>query len=1331
MKKVILVIFLFYQLSNAQEKDVRIVQSDERGLTFEYIPVFLESSNVEGSSERFTKLRFYKEVPNPETRPGSPALYSRNIVLILPGLENHSIEILSTDYENINNIIIPPVPFSDFGQDSMFSFRFEKSAEIYTTTNFLPDEIVKLTEVGLTRGAVLGNVHLYPLQYNPGTQTLRKYSRILVRINFGPKDSRFIHKAEDDLLAGVGINYESAKNWFIDQDIFRKQTQVSSVLASGTWYRFPITEDGMYKIYGSQLLTLGIPNTTDPATIKIFNNGGNELPLDPISFAPDDLLENSVYLFDTGSIGKLDAQDFIVFYGKGTKGWKYNSATKKFSHYINRFADANIYWLTYGSSQSRRMVEVPSLTQTNVFEPTTVTAKLFREDEKVNILASGLEWLGQQFSVNDIITYVVPLPGLDFSAPINYNVRLAARTHQQRSFFSVFERENKLSDVAIDGTIIGDYVDPQAKFATATASRIPTFTEPRSELKIKFTSNNSSGLGYLDWFEIFYSRSLTSQNDLFSFHTQDTSATAKYNIIGFTSNNIQIFDVTDFQNVKTITNTTVMANSITFQLQLNSGTLKEIYAVGPTGFKSVSNLTKINNQDLHSLVSSGDSIQFIVISHNEFRSAANRLKNHREVLGPDRLRTLVVDVNEIYNEFGGGLSSPMAIRNFLKFAYNSSPAQSLKYVLLFGDGDYDYRRIITSGTNWIPPWETPESYSSINSYASDDLFGAFGSSARVYLAIGRLAVRTLTEANAVIDKIIDYENNPMRDSWKMRATFVADDGPAAGWDEGSRHTDDAESIATSTPNSIEQRKIYIVEFPTVVTSVGRRKPTANQAIVKQINDGTLLLNFNGHGNPRLWTHEQVFVRETDFQLLQNNRKYFFLVAATCNFSEFDGTGDQSGGEILVNRPNSGAIGVFSATRAVYADPNRELNVELYKQIFKYDAAGQLIPQRFGDAIYRSKQIHMDINAQKFFLLGDPSVRIGLPKRNGTIDSINGQFTNGIIKLQALQRVSAKGIVREPASFSASNFTGNAQVVVYDANKFIPIPEWPWFRPYKISGGVIFKGESSISNGKFNTEFIIPKDISYDTLNGRITLYFWNEETDGMGYTENFRIVGTDTTAVNDGKGPQINIYFNTRSFLPGDVVPETPLLIADFIDESGINASGVGVGHRMEAWLDNQTESIDITPYYKSKTNTFQEGTIEYQFGKLTPGTHSIKIRAWDVFNNAATNETIFDVLIAQGLKITDVFNYPNPFLASTVFTFRHNQIVPVDVEIKIYTVAGRLIQSIKEFNINSKFARIEWDGRDREGDKLANGIYLYKVVLKTQDGRFVSEALGKLSVLR
>lgn len=1321
--------FLLISIVSSQEKDVSIIQSDENGITFEYTPAYSKSTTIEAGSEKFLDYYFDGEVYDSKVTTGSPVSKYRCLTLRFPGLSENKVVVLSTDYEEIRNVLLLPVPVVEKDRENNFTTKYIKDISSYSVSSFIPQEIIQLADVGTSRSAILGNINIFPLQYNPSSLTLRKYSRIRVQVTFGSKEYRNGFQMQDELLAGVGLNYETAKNWTVSSPSLKKKLQDNSVLASGVWFKFPITEDGIYKIDGTRLLSLGFPSNTDPATIKIYSNGGVELPLNPTVNTPDDLLENAIYLYDSGTQGKLDAGDYILFYACGTRGWNYNPTNKKFSHYINRYTETNYYWLTYDGTPSKKMNETTSWNEPNVFQPTSVLGKVFREDEKINVLNSGLEWLGQQFSVNDVMTYVAPLPGLDVLRPIEYNIRLAARTHLQQSYFNIYEHQQNIGSVAIDGTYLGSYTSPQARFANVNVSKIPNFTDSHSELKLSFTSDNSAGIGNLDWYEIFYSQLLTAQNDVFAFTTHDTTAVIKYVIDGFSSNDIKVFYIQSFDYASIVTQTTIFTNTVAFQLGVGAGTLRHMYAVGPNGYKSPSSFVRVNNQNLHGAVSSGDSIQLIIIVHNDFKSAANRLKSHRESLGKDKLKTIVADVDEVYNEFGGGMPSPVAIRNFLKFAYNNSPGLSLKYALFFGDGDFDYKRVTISGTNWIPPWETPESYVDINSYATEDPFAIFDNGGKVSLAVGRLAVRSPSEAEALVDKIIEYEKNPVRDPWKMRVTFVADDGPAApGDDDRDMHTSHAEDVARMTPNFIEKRKIYIVEYPTVVTSAGRRKPTANEAIIRQMNEGTLFVNFSGHGNPRLWTHEQIFVRETDFQLLQNKGKYFYLIAATCNFSEFDAGGDQSGGEILTNKANSGAIGVLSATRAVYAFPNRQLNVELYRQTFKYDAFGQLLPQRLGDAIYKTKQTYTDPNAQKFFLLGDPSIRIALPQKFGTIDSINGQFTDRTVSVKALQKVNLKGVVTD--SGSVSDLNGKAQIVMYDANRSVLIPEWSNFK-YTVPGGVIFKGENTISSGKFSSGFIIPKDISYDTLNGRITLYFANDQTDGMGYTENIVINGTDTSAAKDEQGPELNIYFNSHSFRPGDVVPEAPVLLLELSDESGINAAGSGIGHRIEAWLDDQNQSIDLTPYYKSKLDTYQEGTVEYQFGKLNTGTHSLKLRAWDVFNNASTSETIFDVLVSQGLTISEVFNFPNPFSNQTYFTFNHNQILPVDAEVKIYTIAGRQVNSLKQTNIIDKFVKIEWDGRDKEGDLLANGVYLYKVILRTQDGRFTSEALGKLSVLK
>lgn len=1327
---VLILLFSYFVKTNSQNWDIRVIESDESGILLEYLPLYNQINFTEYNGIRFTNISFWGEVVPSDLSIGNPELKYRLITIRLPGLSDHKLEVINYDYETIENIIVPPVKNTKKDEEGNFISEYIMDNVKYSVNELLPADNIILTDIGSVRNAAFANLKIYPIQFNPAEKKIKKFTRIVLRLNYGSREYSSFGK-EDDLLSGIGINYTIAKNWFYKKPFEKKTSQINSVLSTGTWYRFEIKEAGIYKITGNQLFQVGFDKSVNPNTIKIYNNGGFELPFSPTVTVPDDLIENAIYVYDGGVQNQLDETDYILFYGKGTSGWKYNPTTKTYFHYIHHFSDKNIYWLTYGGENGKRMIQVQSLQEQDYFQPNTVLGMVFREEDKVNILNSGIEWLGQPFSVDNTIVYVNSLPSLNTQQQIRYKIMLAARTHLQLSSFTAYERDQILGSVTIQGTNIGSYGDPQAKFAQLNASMVPNFTEPRSELKLKFTSLNPTGTGYLDWYEIFYGKNLNSQNDIFNFYTHDTAAVIKYSIHGFSSNDIKIFDVSDFQNAKMINTNEIVGGSIYFQLLGRSGQPSEIYVIGTNGYKSVENMTRVVNQNIHGTLTSGDSIQFIIITHKDFKNAAAKLKNHRENFSKNLLKTLVVDIDEVYNEFGGGIPSPMAIRNFLMYAYNSIPGNSLKYVLLFGDGDYDYKRITTSGPNWIPPWETQESFVDIYSYASDDYFAIFDTFGRVSLAVGRLTARSSAEANSVVDKIIEYEKNPVLDPWKMRVTYVADDGPAAtGENDGTLHTAHAEDIAAVTPDLIEKRKIYIVEHPTVLTATGRRKPTANQAIVSQMNSGTLMVNFSGHGNPRLWTHEWVFVRETDFPLLKNKGKYFYLIAATCNFSQFDGTGDQSGGEMLMNNPSAGAIGVFSATRAVYAAPNRQMNIELFRQVFRMDAYGNIIANRLGDGIYKTKQIHRDDNAQKYFLLGDPSTLLALPALPSTIDSINGTITTSMVDLKALQKVKIDGTIRDPNTNLQSNFIGKAQIVVYDANKKILFPDWYNFS-YVVPGGVIFKGESSINNGKFSSEFIIPKDISYDTLNGRITVYFSNQEIDGMGYTENFRIIGTDTTAVLDKVGPEINIYLDSHSFRPGDVVSETPLLIVDLKDESGVNFTGSGIGHRLEAWLDDQTESINLNAYYKSKLDSYQEGFVEYRFGKLAPGPHIIKIRAWDVYNNSSTSTTIFNVLIGEGLTISDVYNYPNPFSEKTLFTFKQSQIMPVDVDIKIYSVAGRLLNVINRYGVQEKLIRIEWDGRDKDGDKLSNGVYLYKIIVRTQDGRFTSEAIEKLIIMR
>ncbi|MBI5476387.1 MAG: type IX secretion system sortase PorU [Ignavibacteriales bacterium] len=1323
-------LFISYLILSSSDslkaQDATIIDSDVSGCTVEYIPNYLAQETLFVDGTETVRLVFSGAIGSSQQKYGEPEIRFRSILIDLPGMEKNSVSVLQSEYEEIRNVNIPPVPFPEINSNGLVS-NYRLTQSYYTQSGLLPKDIVWLEHIGETRGTFIGSLRISPIQFDPAKKILLKYTRLKIRINYGNIG---------ELHRNIGIKDDFGKNDIIN---FRKgkmspgfpvSAKRNSVLSSGTWFRFNVQENGIYKLTGRTMISAGIPSGTNPGTIRLYSNGGFELPIDISSTYPDDLTQIAIEIFDGDSVGRLDPDDYIVFYGKSSRGWKYTPSSKSFSHYINRFDDDSYYWLTYSGVAAKQAPVVPSThLPTGVHNLQSVEAKLFREDDKSNVFDSGIEWLGESFQPGGQILYRHQLAGIDLTLPIRYKFKLGSLADQY-STFEIFEHDSLISSLSLYGGP-AEYPNLYSNQVSVPGA-IPNFSEDQSVLRFRYNTSSSSGRGYIDWYEIFYRRQLKAQSDYFSFNTPDTNTIVNCRISGFSGGAVRVYDVTRFDSLIVIGDIFVSMDTADFQLNLNAGSTREIYAVGQNGFKSPGPLSTVKNQNIHG---DDNEAEFVIITHKDFLSAADKLKRYRENKMSNPISTHVFDLDEIYNEFGCGSSSPMAVRNFLKYAYLNWQKPP-KYLLLFGDGDYDYKRITgIIEPNRVPPWESQESFYQLNSYASDDLYGIFFSGDRVNIGIGRLPVSTSSEAEDVVNKIISYETESVADLWKLRFTFVADDGPAApGRNDDSIHMVHADGIAAMVPRLFEQKKIYAYEYPTLYTPAGRRKPTANEAIRNSINQGSIILNFAGHGNPRLWTHEAIFVRETDFPLLNNNGRYFFLVAATCNYAVFDLPNEKSSGELLMLMKNAGAIGVFSALRPVYADDNYALNANLYRAMIDTTRFGTIRSQRLGDIVYRTKQQITDLtNDRKYFLIGDPAMELAFPKFVASVDSINHTVNTQPIQLPALSRANIDASIRDTSLNLLQQFSGKCKLAVYDADKsnIIYAPELGSGYKYTTSGSIIFKGQDTIVNGKMNGEFIIPKDISYSNAQGRAVIYFTGDSVDGAGFTRNIILNGTDTTAIADDRGPQISLFIDRRNFRAGDVVNSSPVLIADLIDSSGINTSGGGVGHRLEAWLDNNSESIDLSEYYSSKVNTYRIGTVEYPLGPLSNGTHTLRLRAWDTYNNPSTSETMFNVVSGTGLTLSHIFNYPNPISNVTYFTFEHNQVNPIDAEVKIYTVAGRLIQAINKKGILDKFVKIYWDGFDKDGDRLANGVYLYKIIAKTPDGRFNTEAVGKMSVLR
>ena len=385
--------------------------------------------------------------------------------------------------------------------------------------------------------------------------------------------------------------------------------------------------------------------------------------------------------------------------------------------------------------------------------------------------------------------------------------------------------------------------------------------------------------------------------------------------------------------------------------------------------------------------------------------------------------------------------------------------------------------------------------------------------------------------------------------------------------------------------------------------------------------------------------------------------------------------------------------------------------------------------RVGDAFFAMKQVRYATNDQKYHLLGDPTSRLARPQGAAAVDSVNGLSTSNIAVIPSLGRAAVAGSVRNGLGALRTDFNGSGLLELFDSKRFVTVPEWGGYA-FEVQGSALYRGEVSVTGGMFQAQVPVPKDVTFGSR-ARLALYATSGTTDAVGVTEQVTIFGTDSTATADTTGPVISIAVGADEFRPGDVVPPDPLLIVRLSDASGVNTSTVGIGHRLEAELTEDGRVIGLGEVYRGDLDTYQSGRAVTQQTGLSEGRHAVRVRAWDIRNNSSSAETVFEVRAGSDVDLFQVTNYPNPMTDGTVFTFQRTSGTAVSVEVRVYTVAGRLVQRLEVAHVADLVVRVPWDGRDREGASLANGVYLYKVIAQTLDRSRSQEYIGKLAVVR
>ncbi|MFY8024894.1 MAG: type IX secretion system sortase PorU, partial [Sediminibacterium sp.] len=466
----------------------------------------------------------------------------------------------------------------------------------------------------------------------------------------------------------------------------------------------------------------------------------------------------------------------------------------------------------------------------------------------------------------------------------------------------------------------------------------------------------------------------------------------------------------------------------------------------------------VPNQNIHGLASGTNgtnTFNGLIIVHPSLLSAANRLAAfHQSQYG---YTDAIITTTQLYNEFAAGIPDPTAIRNGIKLFYDLSKINSntntktLQYVVLFGAGSYDYKNIISSNRNLVPTYQSVNSLSPLLTYTSDDFFALLNNNddinllndAPLSIAVGRLPVGNLQEANLLVDKIIRYHqpNNSATNAdnaWRNQLVFIADDK------DQNLHLNDAETIAATaiaTNPAAHARKIYLDAFPLVSGAGGARYPSVSEAIVNQVLQGALIVNYSGHGN-HLRLSEEAVISATEVNRFNNPTKLPLFITASCDFDPFDQPAKPSIARNLLYGSNNGAIALLTTTRLVFAYSNRIMNqnyLQLAMEPLSNNPAGRLyrsLGQATMDAKNRTNQLNGDpLNSRKFALLGDPAMQLAFPELPMQLTEIKDITINSNVgfsdSLLSLHKYRLSGQVTLSNGTVNSTFNGVANIMVYD------------------------------------------------------------------------------------------------------------------------------------------------------------------------------------------------------------------------------------------------------------------------------------------------------------
>ena len=905
--------------------------------------------------------------------------------------------------------------------------------------------------------------------------------------------------------------------------------------------------------------------------------------------------------------------------------------------------------------------------------------------------------MGEKFTTSlTSRTFTLQLPGnSDGEVKLRYGLaNQSSATSQFTVSTSGYHNTIGISSSAVYSTTLDAFSTTAASFTFA----------------ITFTAGESTAAGYLDFIELnshaplhFSGGQLLVRND------QGLGNAVHYHISGQTTS-VRVWEVTHAGAEREMAVSAGQWTDSTPEARL-------YIAFDGSQYLTPTAITALTNQNLHGSVAA----ELVVVSHPTLFAQAQRAATLHELF--DGISTLVVTDEQVFNEYSSGKQDPIALRSLLRDLKARHPDHAPRWLMIVGDGTYDNRHLADDGTaTTVVTYETPYSFDEDGaSYCSDDILGYLSPTGRgantenLNVSVGRLPARTLAEATAMVDKIEGYLtrrdllDETQRGDWRNYVALLADDAdPGHPFDSTFAHS--SEVVASNINKQYPQLnidKLYADAYHQSSGAIGSYYPDLNNALRQRINNGCLLLNYIGHGS-NTYIGTERYIELSDIGSYSNTDRLPLFVTSTCSYGRFDHPNIMCGAEACLLAP-AATIAVISASRPISHIERFNNDVVCYA----------LDPQNtIGDALRLAK--NRTVVSQSIGLLGDPALRLSQPEHRVVVTHINSRpVTEGVDDTATvLSRVTVSGEIRDTAGALLTDFDGLIYPIVFDRtmrSRTLANDNPGTEVSFTQQKNILYRGSHRVEQGHFEYSFIVPQDVAYQYDYAKLSHYAKSATDHAAGCYTQLLLGGLNDSAAVATSAPVIRLFMGDTTFRDGGLTGTDPTLLALINDSTGINA-GSGLGHDITAILDGNPGSLVVlNDLYEPDVEHVGCGTVSYRFTDLTPGHHTLTLKAWNIFNISAEATINFTVCNPDTLTLSELQCYPNPARERTRFMLEVNNTARVaSAELQIYNSHGqRILTHTPAISTDGyTVGPVEWNLA-----AIPTGLYLACIIVTDTDG--------------